>query len=95
MVSPLIIAAAITAAGMIISALPSLFQWLQAPQLLEQAEELQRQQAEASQQMVVNMMTMMYTLMLPMMMMQMMMNMMAGFMRPMMSPPGLLGAGVY
>lgn len=93
MVSPLIIAAAITAAGMIISALPSLMQWLQAPQLLEQAEELQRQQAEASQQMMVNMMTMTYTVMLPMMMMQLMMNMMAGFMRPVMSPPGP-GAGV-
>ena len=95
MVSPLIIAAAITAAGMIISALPSLLQWLQAPQLLERAEELQRQQAEASQQMMVNMMTMMYMFMLPMMMMQLMMNMMAGLMRPIARPPGLLGAGVY
>ena len=91
MVSPLIIAAAITAAGMVISALPALFQWLQAPQLLEKAEELQRQQAEASQQAMANMMTMMFTVMLPMMMMQMMMNMMASMFRP----PGLLGAGVY
>ena len=91
MVHPLIIAAAITAAGMIISALPSLLQWAQAPQLLEQAEELQRQQAEASQQMMANTITMMFTIMLPMMMMQMMMNMMASMFRP----PGLLGAGVY
>ena len=91
MVAPAVIAAIIVAAGMVISSIPMFMQWAQAPQLLEQAEELQRQQAEASQQMMVNTMTLMFTVMLPMMMMQMMMNMMAGFMRP----PGLLGAGVY
>ena len=90
MVSPLVIAAAITAAGMIISSIPMFMQWAQAPQLLEKAEELQRQQAEASQQMVANTVTMMFAVMLPMMMMQMMMNMMAGFARP----PGP-GAGVF
>ena len=95
MVAVSIIAAIIVAAGMVISSIPMFIQWAQAPQLLEKAEELQRQQAEASQQMVVNMMTMMYTLMLPMMMMQMMMNMMSSMMRPVTSPPGLLGAGVY
>ena len=91
MVAPAIIAAIIVAAGMVVSSIPMLMQWIQAPQLLEKAEELQRQQAEASQQMMVNTMTLMFTVMLPVMMMQMMMSMMAGFMRP----PGLLGAGVY
>ena len=91
MVAASIIAAIIVAAGMVISSIPMFMQWAQAPQLLEKAEELQRQQAEASQQAIANMITMMFMIMLPMMMMQMMMNMMAGMLRP----PGPLGAGVY
>ena len=94
MVAASIIAAIIVAAGMIVSSLPMFMQWAQAPQLLEKAEELQRQQAEASQQMMANTITLMFTVMLPVMMMQMMMNMMAGFARPLASPPGP-GAGVW
>jgi hypothetical protein len=82
MVAPAVIAAIIIAAGMVASSLPYFIQIMQAPQLLKQAEELQRKQAEASQQMVVTMVATMVSMMPFMMMMTMMQSMMGMFARP-------------
>jgi hypothetical protein len=82
MVAPAIIAAIIIAAGMVVSSMPYFIQIMQAPQLIQQAEELQKKQAEASQQMVVTMVATMVSMMPLMMMMTMMQSMMGMFARP-------------
>jgi hypothetical protein len=82
MVAPAIIAAIIIAAGMVVSSLPYFIQIMQAPQLIQQAEELQKKQAEASQQMVITMIATMVSMMPFMMMMTMMQSMMGMFARP-------------
>ena len=94
MVAPAIIAAIIIAAGMVVSSLPYFIQIMQAPQLLQQAEELQKKQAEASQQMVVTMVATMVSMMPFMMMMTMMQSMMTS-MTSMFAHPAYARIGVY
>jgi uncharacterized membrane protein YgcG len=94
MVAPAIIAAIIIAAGMVVSSLPYFMQIMQAPQLLQQAEELQKKQAEASQQMVVTMVATMVSMMPFMMMMTMMQSMMSS-MAGMSARPAYARQGVY
>jgi uncharacterized membrane protein YgcG len=94
MVAPAIIAAIIIAAGMVVSSLPYFIQIIQAPQLLQQAEELQKKQAEASQQMVVTMVATMVSMMPFMMMMTMMQSMMSS-MAGMFARPAYARQGVY
>jgi uncharacterized membrane protein YgcG len=93
-VAPAIIAAVIIAAGMVVSSLPYFMQIIEAPQLLQQAEELQKKQAEASQQMVTSMVATMVSMMPFMMMMTMMQSMMSS-MTSMFTRPAYARQGVY